>query len=80
MVRFSKKSGKRFVACSKYPACTITFPLPQQGYIKKSSTKCEKCGREMIMLLKKGRKPWTLCFAGCGFLKNGAGAEKKRPI
>ena len=69
MVRFSKKSGKRFVACSKYPACTITFPLPQQGYIKKSGTKCEKCGRQMIMLLKKGRKPWTLCFAGCGFLK-----------
>jgi len=74
MVRFSKKSGKRFVACSKYPACTITFPLPQQGYMKKSSTKCEKCGREMIMLLKKGRKPWTLCFAGCGFLKSAAGA------
>ena len=66
LIRYSKKTGKRFVACSNYPKCTITFPLPQKGYIKKSDKKCPKCGRRMITILKKGRRPWTICFAGCG--------------
>lgn len=69
MVRYSRKTRKRFVACSAYPKCTITFPLPQQGYLKKTDKKCHKCGRNMIMILKKGSKPWTLCFAGCGWVK-----------
>ncbi|MBU2496578.1 MAG: DNA topoisomerase I [Nanoarchaeota archaeon] len=66
LVRISKKTRKRFVACSGYPKCTITFPLPQQGYLKKADKTCPKCGRQMITILTKGRKPWTLCFAGCG--------------
>lgn len=70
MVRYSKKSGKRFVACSGYPKCTITFPLPQQGYIKKADKTCERCGKRMITVLKRGRRPWTLCFTGCGFKKD----------
>ncbi len=66
IVRVSKKTKKRFVACSRYPECTITFPLPQKGYLQKAEQQCKKCGRNMITLLQKGKRPWTICFAGCG--------------
>lgn len=65
IIRTSKKTKKRFVACTNYPKCEITFPLPQKGKIKKSGDKCKKCGRQLITIIRRFRKPWTFCFAGC---------------
>ncbi len=60
------KRGKRFAACNKYPECKTTFPLPQFGLIKVKEKnneieKCE-CGLPKLLLLKKGKKPWTFCM------------------
>ena len=33
IVRRSRKSRKRFVGCSGYPDCNVTYPLPQRGEI-----------------------------------------------
>jgi hypothetical protein len=36
--------------------------LPPSGMIKKTDKVCESCGFQMLMSLKKGKKPWFFCF------------------
>jgi DNA topoisomerase I len=57
------KRGKfgRFVACSNYPDCKITFKLPQTGLIKKTKNICEHCQNPLIQILTKGKKQ-ELCI------------------
>ncbi|MEM2874254.1 MAG: DNA topoisomerase, partial [Candidatus Nanoarchaeia archaeon] len=56
----SQKSGKRFLACNKYPSCKTAWPLPQQGLLKIMQQK-HTCGTPYIQIIKKGCKPWKLC-------------------
>ncbi|MCH9023712.1 MAG: type I DNA topoisomerase [candidate division Zixibacteria bacterium] len=43
----------RFLACSAYPECKSTRPLPEEEAQSKTDEKCEKCGSDMI--IKTGR-------------------------
>ncbi|MFQ6007340.1 MAG: type I DNA topoisomerase [Candidatus Zixiibacteriota bacterium] len=43
----------RFLACSAYPECKTTKPLPEEEAKTKTDEKCEKCGSEMV--IKTGR-------------------------
>jgi DNA topoisomerase-1 len=61
-VIFSKKSGKRFVACDRYPECKTTFSLPQKGLIKPTDEKCERCSWPIILIITKGKRPWKFCL------------------
>ncbi|MEM2954391.1 MAG: DNA topoisomerase I [Candidatus Nanoarchaeia archaeon] len=56
----SKKTKKRFLACSRYPECKTTWPLPQNGLIKFLKKK-HSCGALMVQIIKKGKPPWTVC-------------------
>ncbi len=57
--------GKRYAACDNEP-CSKTYALPQFGMIKASDRRCEKCGRQMPVLIKKSRPPWYFCMnPGC---------------
>ncbi|MFH1233986.1 MAG: DNA topoisomerase I [Candidatus Diapherotrites archaeon] len=59
------KTGKRFLGCTSYPACTTIFPLPQKGSITAMDKKCEHCGHPMIMV-KNGRYSFKMCiYPGC---------------
>lgn len=58
----SKKSGKRFIACNKYPDCKTTFSLPQFGLVKPMKNVCGECGYPMVMIITKGKRPWQLCL------------------
>ncbi len=49
LIRFGK-TGKRFLGCSKYPPCTVTYPLPQKGKIAHVGTLCEVCQAPKIRL------------------------------
>ncbi len=62
MIRFSKKTKKRFIGCSAYPKCTKTFPLPQKGMILPTKDLCPNCNYPIIKVILKGRKPWDLCI------------------
>ncbi len=55
----SKKTGKRFVACSNYPECKNTWPLPQKGKITILNEFC-KCGTRKIMV-EFGRRRMIIC-------------------
>ena len=54
--------GKRFVGCSKYPACDNSYPLPQRGLIVPTDEKCKACGHPVIKVITRGRPPWVLCL------------------
>lgn len=43
----------RFLACSAYPECKSTRPLPEEEARNKTDEKCEKCGSPMV--IKTGR-------------------------
>ncbi len=61
IIRRSRKSRKRFVGCSGYPDCRVTYPLPQRGEIIPLGTQCDACGSPEIKVLG-GKRPWVTCI------------------
>ena len=55
-------AGKRFVGCSGYPECRVTYPLPQRGKLEKDHPPCPTCGAPVVTAIEAGRPPWTLCI------------------
>jgi len=53
VVRTASKSKKRFVGCTGYPNCKVTYPLPQKGRIIPTDKKCPVCGAPIIKINKK---------------------------
>lgn len=60
-IMFSRKTKRSFIGCSNYPECKNIYSLPP-GFVKPTEKSCDKCGFPMLMMLKKGRKPWFFCF------------------
>lgn len=54
--------GKRFVGCTGYPTCRVTYPLPQRGKLEKDQPPCPDCGAPIVTAIEAGRPPWTLCI------------------
>lgn len=55
------KSGKRFVGCSAYPNCTVTYPLPQKGVIVPLNDYCPEC-KAPVVQVKNGRFNYKMCL------------------
>ncbi len=55
------RNGKRFIGCSNYPECDVTYPLPQKGKVIPTGEICPYCGAPLIIIRKKGRKDWKIC-------------------
>jgi DNA topoisomerase-1 len=51
----TSKKKKRFIACSGYPKCRNTYPLPQKGNVKFEGG-CDKCGAPVISFYAGRRK------------------------
>jgi len=60
VVRRSRASKKRFIACSGYPKCKFTWPLPQKGVLTVTKNKCDEC-KTTILQTRSGRRPWKFC-------------------
>ncbi len=58
----AKASGKRFIACDKYPECKTTFGIPQSGSIKALKNPCKECNYPVVNVVRKGKRPWKLCI------------------
>src|SRR5215204_5827898 len=61
IIRRNRKSRKRFVGCTGYPDCQVTYPLPQRGEIIPLGTPCDACGSPEIKVLG-GKRPWVTCI------------------
>ncbi len=55
------RNGKRFIGCSNYPKCDVTYPLPQRGTVVPAGETCPYCGAPLIIIRRKGRKDWKIC-------------------
>lgn len=63
MIIRSRKSGKRFVGCSRYSeGCRFTAPLPQRGRVATSKRACKDCGYPVVEVRGLGRYVWRLCI------------------
>ncbi len=54
------KNGKRFIGCTNYPKCKVTYPLPQKGLVIPTDETCCN-GAPVVIIRKKGRKDWKIC-------------------
>ena len=61
IIRRNRRSRKRFVGCTGYPDCRVTYPLPQRGEIIPLGTRCDACGSPEIKVLG-GKRPWVTCI------------------
>jgi len=57
----SRSTHKRFLACTSYPKCHNTWPLPQHGTLKFLDNNCDTCKTRRIAIFKRRSKPWFLC-------------------
>lgn len=71
------KSGKRFVGCSGYPNCTVTFPLPQKGVITSTKEKCVSCTSPVIKVKNKNFN-YKMCLNLVCKTKENWGKNKKK--
>ncbi len=56
MIKHNHKTKQQFAACSGYPECKTTFPLPQRVKVKPIEKACDVCGYPMITFVKARRK------------------------
>ncbi|NJD99140.1 DNA topoisomerase I [Thermococcus sp. LS1] len=60
VVRYNRKTGKRFVGCSNWPKCNVTYPLLQRGQIIPTNKTC--CdGAPVVKIREKGRE-YEICL------------------
>lgn len=74
------RNGKRFLACTNYPKCTQTYPLPQMGFISTTGEKCQHCGAPLLVSARKGYR-WKFCpKIDCEYNKKKNDARKEEKI
>jgi len=76
VLKSSKKTRQRFLACDQYPDCRTIYPVPQKGKIVPTDQICKECNLPLIQIV--GRKKQTVCFnPGCPSKKLTDTAQKK---
>ena len=56
----SERSGKRFIRCSNYDECGVSYPLPARGKLEATGEVCEHCGAPVVVV-ETARGPWRIC-------------------
>ena len=62
VVRYNRKTGKRFVGCSNWPNCNVTYPLLQRGEIIPTGKVCPECGNAPIVKIREGDREYEVCL------------------
>ena len=57
----SPRTLKRFVRCTNYETCNVSYPLPQNGEIEPTGEVCEPCGAPKVIVHTR-RGPWKICI------------------
>lgn len=60
VIRYNRKTGKRFVGCSNWPKCDVTYPLLQRGQVIPTGKTC--CdGAPVVKIRERGRE-YEICL------------------
>ena len=60
-LRIVEGQQNKFVGCSNYPECRVTYSLPAGYLVQPTDKECEKCGLPLIKLITRGQKPVESC-------------------
>ena len=71
LLLMKSRRGKRFIGCSKFPACNFSLPLPKTGRVVVTADKCDEHPTLFkLKIMKKGnRRPWDFGCPYCNFLR-----------
>ena len=61
-IMYSRRFKSYFVACSGYPKCKNTFSLPKYALPKPAKSVCKECGYPEVLMIRKGKRPYTYCI------------------
>lgn len=61
-ILYSPKTKGRFVGCSSYPKCRNIYPLPRGAKIEKQDKICEHCNTPIVKIIRRGKRPFTMCI------------------
>ena len=56
----SERTGKRFIRCTNYDDCGVSYPLPGRGKLSATGEVCEHCGAPEVVV-ETARGPWRIC-------------------
>jgi DNA topoisomerase-1 len=56
----SDRTLKRFIRCTNYDECGVSYPLPQRGKLEATGQECPDCGAPMV-IIHTARGPWKIC-------------------
>lgn len=59
-VRRSTRTLKRFIRCTNYDTCGVSYPLPQRGELQATGEMCEAC-QAPVVIVTTTRGPWKIC-------------------
>ncbi len=76
-ILYSPKTKSRFVGCSSYPKCKNIYPLPRGAKIIKQDKICEHCNTPIVKVIRKGKRPFTMCLDTECKTKENWGKKKK---
>ncbi len=60
VVRYNRRTGKRFVGCSNWPKCNVTYPLLQRGKIIPTNKTC--CGGAPVVKIREKGQEYEICL------------------
>ena len=61
MAQKNPRTLKRFVRCTNYDQCEVSYPLPQRGELKATGEVCDACGAPEV-IVETARGPWRICI------------------
>ncbi|EEB73007.1 DNA topoisomerase I [Thermococcus sp. AM4] len=60
VLKYNRKTGKRFVGCSNWPKCNVTYPILQRGEVIPTNKTCCN-GAPVVKIREKGRE-YEICL------------------
>lgn len=62
LVKYSPKTRQKFVGCSGWPECEVTYPLPPKGRLEATDEVCPECGTPQIKVHPFRAKAYLHCL------------------
>ena len=74
------KTGRQFIGCGNYPACTNTYSLPMGVRITGAGAQCQYCKAPMIRGFSGGKKVFEICPNASCKHEDAVGGKQGAPI
>ena len=62
LLKSSSKNKSKFIGCSGWPDCDVTYPVPSKGSLYPTDSRCPSCGGPMIKVQPFRNKPYEMCI------------------